>query len=97
MHPLIGVFCTSYFVVCSVAKGRGTELRPPSCVRMSTYIDLGNPGATVVLAARQTFQKLMARHGCVFSKQEAHFTHAPGYFYNCKLNDSTIKELWAPR
>ena len=35
--------------------------------------------------------------GALLSKQEAHFTHAPGYFYNCKLNDSTIKELRALR
>ena len=34
--------------------------------------------------------------GALLSKQEArpvHHTHAPGYFYNCKLNNSSIKEL----
>jgi hypothetical protein len=38
--------------------------------------------------------------GALLSKQEAHsthHTHATGYFYNCKLNDSTIKELRALR
>ena len=38
--------------------------------------------------------------GALLSKQEAHsthHTHAAGYFYNCKLNDSTTKELRALR
>ena len=31
--------------------------------------------------------------GALLSQREAHHTHAPGYFYNCELNASTIKEL----
>lgn len=31
--------------------------------------------------------------GALLSRREARHTRAPGYFHNCELNASTIKEL----